>query len=293
MFSSSNQPEQTISTITEEIIPARPSIEESSCGNMLVEEMFKKPTFSQLEQFFKFHPQPPTAKVSFDVNRSFNRTTRTGVKLSRHWLTFDDAEKRLHCSLCLAYSNCAGCFTTGLADFTHVYQRIEEHKCSKSHLASVEAFLIRKSSGNIVHLVDNSVLGIRKREIEQRGAVVQTLIRMVMFLGKQGLAFRGKRYEAIHELTDDDVNHGNYLELVKLVAESDDRLKDHMDRVGEPSRKALLKRQREGKTHGNYGRGSLVTFLSHDITTRIIRIIRDFIQESIAGELKSAGMFLL
>ena len=37
--------------------------------------------------------------------------------------------------------------------------------------------------------------------------------------------------------------------------------------------------------------GSLVTFLSHDITTRIIRIIRDFIQKSIAGEVKSAGMF--
>ena len=30
---------------------------------MLVEEMFKKSTFSQLEQFFKFHPQPPTAEV--------------------------------------------------------------------------------------------------------------------------------------------------------------------------------------------------------------------------------------
>ena len=88
-------------------------------------------------------------------------------------------------------------------------QRIEEHEFSKSHSASVEAFLIRKSSGNIVHLVDNSVLGIRKREIEQRGAVVQTLIRMVMFLGKQGLAFCGKRHEAGHELTDDDVNHGN------------------------------------------------------------------------------------
>ena len=75
------------------------------------------------------------------------------------------------------------------------------------------------------------------------------------------------------------------------MAESDDRLKGHIDRVGETSRKALLKRQREGKTYGNYGRGSLVTFLSHDITTRIIRIIRDFIQESIAGEVKSAGMF--
>ena len=112
-----------------------------------------------------------------------------------------------------------------------------------------------------------------------------------MYLGKQGLAFRRQRHEAAHALKDNDVNHGNVLELVKLVAESDDRLKEHIDRVVETSKKTLLKRQNDGKIAGNYGRGSFVTFLSHDITTRIIQIIRDFIKEFIAEEVKLAGMF--
>ena len=58
----------------------------------------------------------------------------------------------------------------------------------------------------------------------------------------------------------------------------------------ETSKKTLLKRQNDGKIVGNYGRGSLVTFLCHDITTRISQLIHDFIQESIA-EVKLAGMF--
>ena len=129
--------------------------------------------------------------------------------------------------------------------------------------------MIRKSSGNIVYMVDNSALDIRKREVEQRRAVVQRLVRIIMYLGKQGLAFRGYRHEDAHALKDNDVNHGNFLELVKLVAESDDRLKEHIDRIVETSRKTRLKRENDRKIVGNYGRGSLVTFLSHGITTRI------------------------
>ena len=101
-------------------------------------------------------------------------------------------------------------------------------------------------------MVDNSALDIRKREVGQRRAVFQRLVRIIMFLGKQGLAFRGYRHEAAHALTDDDVNHGNFLELVKLVAESDYRLNEHIDRVVEASKKTLLKRQKDGKVDGNY-----------------------------------------
>ena len=219
------------SNISDEIIP--PTVpthtSEQSEENFTlapIGEMFKKPTFGQLEQFFSFHPKIPTEKVPFDVKQAYNRTTTTGATLPRHWLTFDNDTRKLHCSLRLAYlQSSASVFTSGLSDFKHVYQRIQEHECSKIHSASVEAFLIRKSSRNIVHMVDNSALDIRKREVQQRRAVVQRLVRIIMYLRKQGLAFRGHRHEAAHALKDNDVNHGNFLELVKLVAESDDRLK--------------------------------------------------------------------
>ena len=44
----------------------------------------------------------------------------------------------------------------------------------------------------------------------------------------------------------------DFLELVKLVAESDNRLKEHIDRVVEANKKTLLKRQKDGKVDGNY-----------------------------------------
>ena len=100
-----------------------------------------------------------------------------------------------------------------------------------------------------------------------------------MFLGKQGLAFRGYRHEAAHALTDDDVNHGNFLELVKLVAESDNCLKEHIDRVVEPSKKTLLKCQ-DGKVDGNYVPGNRFQSRHHNQN-----------YSNLAEEGKSAGMF--
>ena len=39
----------------------------------------------------------------------------------------------------------------------------------------------------------------RRKKVEKRRDVVQKLIRIILFLGKQGLAYRGKRHEAAHE----------------------------------------------------------------------------------------------
>lgn len=81
------------SNISDEIIP--PTVpahtseqSEENFTPAAIGEMFKKITFGQLEQFFSFHPKIPTEKVPFDVKRAYNRTTKTGATLPRHWLTF-------------------------------------------------------------------------------------------------------------------------------------------------------------------------------------------------------------
>lgn len=75
------------------------------------------------------------------------------------------------------------------------------------------------------------------------------------------------------------------------MAEFDACLDEHLDGVRKEDKKAHFKGQKSGKTSGNYGRGSLATFLSHDITTKIAQIICDLIQESIAKEERSSGTF--
>ena len=289
----SRQDDTEMSTLTAEIDQTS-QFQETSVGAGWTKyvEMFKKPVTSQIEDFFKFHPQLPTAgTVPFDINKAFKRTTSTGTEIERNWLTFDNDKKAMYCSLCLVYANTPGAFTTGLTSLKHVHQRIQEHEGSLSHLNSVEAYLLRKTKGDIVSMAGLSVSGKRKKEIQDRRAVVKKLVRIILFIGKKGLAYRGKRHEGAHELRDDTVNHGNYLELVKLIAESDEKLNEHIDKIVQTSKRALAKRAKDGKHDGNYGRGSLVTFLSHDITNRIINIVKDFIQGTIIDEAKRAGMF--
>ena len=109
------------------------------------------------------------------------------------------------------------------------------------------------------------------------------------------MAFRGKRHEGAHEINDPTVNHGNFIEIVKLVAESDAVLKEHINNAEIASKKAVEKRKkgRPDDKPGKHGRGSLVTFLSGDSAKKIMRTFKDFIQETIISEVKEAGIFSL
>jgi len=148
--------------------------------------------------------------------------------------------------------------------------------------------MTHRSDRGMMQLCGSFSIDARRKKVEKKRDVVQKLIRIILFLGKQGLAYRGKRHEAAHE---ENFNHGNYMELVKLISEFDIALKEHINKVHTASSKALNTIICAGQQLGNYGRGSLVTFLSHNMTSRIVRIICDFVQESIVREVKEAGMF--
>ena len=133
------------------------SIESSST----MENMFRKPLVAGIDGFFYFHPKLPDEQVSFNVERAFTRATSTGIVVRRHWLTFNKLRKSLHCSICFAYSNKSSVFINGLADFKHIYDRINEHEASTMHSLSAEALLLRKSKANIVELLDSNAVNIK------------------------------------------------------------------------------------------------------------------------------------
>jgi len=69
----------------------------------------------------------------------------------------------------------------------------------------------------------------RAQQVEIRRQILKHLIDIVLFIGQQGIPYRGK-HEAAHSLTDNSLNHGNFLELVKLVAKYDSILEQHVDK---------------------------------------------------------------
>ena len=58
--------------------------------------------------------------------------------------------------------------------------------------------------------------------------VIESLLRIVLFCGKQGLAFRGHRDDRVDWSQEASINEGNFVQLVRFRAETDPALADHL-----------------------------------------------------------------
>ena len=99
----------------------------------------------------------------------------------------------------------------------------------------------------------------------------------------------------MNRAADPSVNTGNFLEILKYLAEYDDVIAAHFEKVETEHRR--LEEKKEGSVKGSktrkFGRGSKTTFLSNDsqnklvdiISKEIVREIVDLIKDSVAWAL--------
>jgi hypothetical protein len=73
----------------------------------------------------------------------------------------------LFCSVCLAFSIESNLFTKGLSIRTHVYQRIEEHEASKTHMSYSESYLLHTSNKTIDILLFSDFKKKQKEEVKK------------------------------------------------------------------------------------------------------------------------------
>eukprot|EP00112_Aurelia_sp_Birch-Aquarium-sp1_P013563 Seg2881.3 transcript_id=Seg2881.3/GoldUCD/mRNA.D3Y31 product="Zinc finger MYM-type protein 1" protein_id=Seg2881.3/GoldUCD/D3Y31 len=150
--------------------------------------------------------------------------------------------------------------------------------------------IYQSKSGSIQRLFQGPAAERHRHQVEQRRAVLVRVIEVIKALGKQGLAFRGRRNESAYSLQDDVVNHGNFLEIIKLVAMFDSSLQEHLRIVTERSN-AVKERNSSIDNAGKIGRGSFVTFLSKSTVNSLLQVFRNMIQEKIANEVKKAKIY--
>lgn len=110
---------------------------------------------------------------------------------------------------------------------------------------------------------------------------MERVIDVVKVIGKCGLSYRGHRHEAAYNLENMAVNHGKFLELILLLSKYDVCLQEHVSDCIEKSKKQM----------GSKGRGSLVTMMSKTTANKVTEVIRMLIQQTIAVEVRKAGMF--
>ncbi|XP_050503443.1 uncharacterized protein LOC126882519 [Diabrotica virgifera virgifera] len=235
--------------------------------------------------FMEKHPiqvhEGKGAKLPFDPSKLYYRLLPNGGKIHRKWLSYSIELNKVYCSCCMAFGgkdNRDSTFITG-HDVTpkHIYKSVETHENSHYHELAAKAAFQCLNGRDIESLLAGNQSKQREREVHIRRLVVQRFIDIVLFLGRQGIAYRGDKAEGAYSL-DSVENHGNFLELAMMVANYDVILQNHVKQCIEESKKhkqkTIEKRKLVGKsTKRQYRRGSLITFLSKSFINKLIKTI--------------------
>jgi len=140
------------------------------------------------------------------------------------WLTGCDKRNKMFCFTCVIFGGEKEWSVNGLSSIKNFLRKSEKHAISQKHLTNQEKFhLLGKvriehaiSEGRRLAAVKhNEQVGINRR-------LIARMIHVVCFLGKQELAFRG------HRENNESSNKGNYLELLDLLAQEEQLLKEHL-----------------------------------------------------------------
>lgn len=177
--------------------------------------------------FIEKHPIQVTegkgAKLSFEPSKLYYRFLPNGDQILRKWLSYSIHLNKVFCSSCMAFGakeRRKSTFITGHdVNPKHIYKAVETHEQSRYHDYAAKAAFRSQQGCDVSSLIDSNQTKKREREVHTRRLVVQRLIDIFLFVGKQGIAYRGKTGEGAHSL-DSLENHGNFLELVMLIANS-------------------------------------------------------------------------
>ncbi|XP_025406602.1 uncharacterized protein LOC112680656, partial [Sipha flava] len=245
-------------------------------------------------QYFDKHPIQPyiqSGKGKLDFKRIYFKILPNNETIQRKWISYSTETCCLYCSACMAYGSLKilgameSKFIIGYEANIKVnkslYQDIERHENSKTHEESISTAIRFKLNNDIENVINRDVMTKRALEVENRRKVLERLIDIIIFIGRQGIPYRGK-FEGAYSLNNDKRNHGNFLELVMLISKYDNVLQQHLNTSIQLSEKNKSKK----------GRGSLVTFLSkHFINDNILVPIRQEIQNIIVKEIKECQKF--
>lgn len=193
--------------------------------------------------FWKRHPIQVSAvqgqPLPFDPSKLYYRLLPNGERIQRKWLSYSLELNKLFCASCMAFgdmNNRVSPFVVGHTfSIKHSYKAVQEHENSSSHKNGMAAALQSCHGADIGTLISKNLSSQRSTEINNRRLVIKRIIDIILFIGRQGLAYRGKE-EAAYTLNTQG-NHGNFLELVKLLAEYDVILQKHVQESVEESKK--------------------------------------------------------
>ena len=65
----------------------------------------------------------------------------------------------------MAFSSKESSFSKGFTNFSHIYERLEDHETSKAHNSAALAYFNAEAGNDIENLINRDMVNYRKRKI--------------------------------------------------------------------------------------------------------------------------------
>ena len=158
----------------------------------------------------------------------------------------------------LARANQGNAFTnTGFSNWKQPHSVVKNHEMSAAHANAKVAevlYLQEKTITSFMEHQEQDKAARRKLKVTGNRNVMTRVVDSIIYLGKQGLSFRGHR----ESLGSEVLNTRNFLELLKYLSVYDITICDHLEKI-----RHNHEEMRKSQTKKVKGRGSKLTFLSN------------------------------
>jgi len=208
-----------------------------------------------------------------NIARSFNENYYYKVlpdksTVKRIWVSYSPLVDRVFCIVCKLFGTTKGKTNSlsreGTNDWQHISTRLNEHESSIDHLNSIirHSMYIKNNRVDIndIRLTSNS-------KVAENREIVKVIIETILYLARQNIPFRG------HDESVTSLNRGNFLQLIKLLANHHPILSHHMTKIENSTKKNRL------------------TFLSNINQNALIHILGEIVRKNILNSVAKAGKF--
>jgi hypothetical protein len=177
-------------------------------------------------------PKGPFPRDPNQNNRSFSekyyeRTTKAGLKLPVTWLCYSRKLDSVYCEPCWLFGDCTKlgnepAWAKGIRKWKSLTSKIRMHEDSDGHAEACVVFDRWRLHKTIDEESEKQVL--KERNFWRQ--IVHRVVNVTLTLTTCGLAFRGHREQL------GNVNSGNFLSVIELLAAYDQVLKELIERPG-------------------------------------------------------------
>ena len=223
--------------------PGGNSSEEYDIGKLL-DSAIDVHNLSREHKYRILTKEPNPDPLSYPRNRQYGsvsfRQFQPAWLKQYPWLHYSHHVDGVFCRACVVFAphtvggQALGSFVTKpFKSWVNRSQKMNSHAQLHYHMtcmAKMNEFVARfEHPSEAIHTkFDNET----KKRMEENQKVIESLLKVVMLCGKQGLAFRGHRDDHVVWTEPDEHetgNQGNFIELVRFRAETDDVLRRHLE----------------------------------------------------------------